>query len=613
MKLVPAVAAILVAASSLEAQQPPDTLPVAPADTIATTDALLAEPSADTLADSLRVRLLPEVDGREPTGFATGVWLFGREQLLALRGHSLADLLAQVPGITRLRGGDYGAPETVTAYGLAGGGVRVFWDGFEQVSLDGSVVDLSRIGLGGVESVRVERKPGELRIELASLRDAEARPTSLIEVGTGDYDTNFFRGTFVHPRVAGGSLGLTLDRVDTNGPNDEDGARTGGWLRFTRHRGDDIALSAEVRRMNSSAEITGYPGKASRTDWIVRGRWRPAAGLAVQAYTGRSILEGLDRDGRLPVDRDRRQHGVVADFLRGAVRASGALRLFGGNDVPSTSVDLSVVADLPAVGGVTVGTSQELWDGASVGLVSVGAWSSPFLGLSVFGGWESGTRGVVLYPVPPEIPELPARFVPEPDPGVRFTDRKAARVGASFAWRGSGLSGALVMLETDSLPLLGLAMDENGTVVAPIERTGIELSGRTRLPFMSDGFALTGAVTLWDEPARYLPERSYHAAIVFHDVFLPSGNLELWGSLGVEGRDPMQVPLPDPDQPPDPGSLSTVPFYQSWYGFVQVRVLAVRIFVGWENFTVRRDNQDFPGRVLPLTRATYGVRWTLFD
>ena len=314
MKLVLAVAAILVAASSLKAQQPPDTLPVAPADTIATTGALLGEPAADTLADSLRVRLLPEVDGRLPAGFATGIWVFEREQLLALRGNSLADLLAQVPGITRLRGGDYGAPETVTAYGLAGGGVRVFWDGFEQVSLEGSVVDLSRIGLGGVESVRVERKPGELRIELASLRDTEARPTSLIEVGTGDYDTNFFRGTFVHPRAAGGSLGLALDRVDTNGRNGEDGTRTGGWLRFTRHWGDDIALSAEVRRMNSGAEITGYPGKASRTDWIVRGRWRPASGLAVQAYTGRSILEGLDRDGHIPVDRDRRQHGVVVDF-----------------------------------------------------------------------------------------------------------------------------------------------------------------------------------------------------------------------------------------------------------------------------------------------------------
>ena len=130
---------------------------------------------------------------------------------------------------------------------------------------------------------------------------------------------------------------------------------------------------------------------------------------------------------------------------------------------------------------------------------------------------------------------------------------------------------------------------------------------------MSDGFALTGAVTLWDEPARYLPERSYNAAIVFHDVFLPSGNLEVWGSLGVEGRDPMQVPLPDPDQPPESGSVSTVPFYQSWYGFVQVRVLTVRIFVGWDNFTVRRNNQDFPARELPLTRATYGVRWTLFD
>jgi hypothetical protein len=81
----------------------------------------------------------------------------------------------------------------------------------------------------------------------------------------------------------------------------------------------------------------------------------------------------------------------------------------------------------------------------------------------------------------------------------------------------------------------------------------------------------------------------------------------VWGSVGVEGRDPMIVPLADGDLP------ATVPFYQSWKAFVQVRVLTVRLFVAWENFTVRRANQDFPGRVLPIFRAHYGVRWTLWN
>jgi hypothetical protein len=88
----------------------------------------------------------------------------------------------------------------------------------------------------------------------------------------------------------------------------------------------------------------------------------------------------------------------------------------------------------------------------------------------------------------------------------------------------------------------------------------------------------------------------------------------VWGSLGVEGRDPMLVPVGDPALPePVSGEVLpvTVPFSQSWYALIQARVLQLRVFVAWENFTVRRNNQDFPGRMLPIFRAHYGIRWHL--
>ena len=59
--------------------------------------------------------------------------------------------------------------------------------------------------------------------------------------------------------------------------------------------------------------------------------------------------------------------------------------------------------------------------------------------------------------------------------------------------------------------------------------------------------------------------------------------------------------------------LPSVPFYQSWYARLQVRVVTVRVFIGWENLAVRRNLQDFPERVLPATRAFYGIRWTLWN
>ena len=609
MKILSAIVTLVVAVAPLGAQQRPDTVPVP--------DTLVGRPLPDTLPDSLRFYVVPELDGRAPAGFATGVWLFEREDLLATRALSLADLLADVPGVIRLRGGDYGVPETVTAFGLSGGEIRVLWDGFEQIPLDGAVTDLARVGLGGIERVRVERHAGELRIELTSLRNFDARPSSLIEAGTGDANTNFFRGTFIHPRSLGGSLGFTLDRVDTNGAgggDSEKGSRTGGWLRYTRHWGDDAAVSVEARRIRSTAEVTGYPGEGERGDWVVRGSWRPTAGLVVQGYTGRSTLTGLEVDGRLPVDRSRNQHGATANLAIGVVRASAALRLFGGSPTPSNSLDLSAVAELPELGGASMSMSRESWDGDGAVLTRLVAWSRPVAGLSLFASRESGRRGGVLYPrsslvlVPPEAPE------PEPAPGYRLTDRTSLRVGATLAWRDLEVSAARVTLETDSLPLLGLPMDRDGVVMPGIERTGFEVATRFPLSFLLNGLSLDGALTAWDEGARYLPKRAYQAGFVFHNRYLPTGNLEVWGSLGVEGRDPMLVPVGDPALPePAPGEIlpATVPFSQSWYALIQVRVLQLRIFVAWENFTVRRNNQDFPGRMLPIFRAHYGIRWYL--
>jgi len=126
------------------------------------------------------------------------------------------------------------------------------------------------------------------------------------------------------------------------------------------------------------------------------------------------------------------------------------------------------------------------------------------------------------------------------------------------------------------------------------------------------GLELTGSAQLWDEGGdwRYLPRRSYEGRFRFHDLYLESGNLEVWGDVGVRGRDGMSLPLLD--GPAGPGR-ATVGSSQTWFARVQVRVVSVRVFVMWDNFTIRDRNQDFPGRVLPATRVLYGIRWTLWN
>ena len=124
---------------------------------------------------------------------------------------------------------------------------------------------------------------------------------------------------------------------------------------------------------------------------------------------------------------------------------------------------------------------------------------------------------------------------------------------------------------------------------------------------MVDGLSLRGSAQFWSEGDtwRYLPDRSYEARLSFHDVFYESENLELWMDAGVTGRDPMVVPWE--------GGQETVPFQQSWFGRLQVRVSSVRLFMRFDNFTVRDMNQDYPGRLTPRIRSMYGIRWTLWD
>jgi hypothetical protein len=78
----------------------------------------------------------------------------------------------------------------------------------------------------------------------------------------------------------------------------------------------------------------------------------------------------------------------------------------------------------------------------------------------------------------------------------------------------------------------------------------------------------------------------------------------------------MQVPLiqePDVGDPPDGLLLQSVPYYQSWFFHLNVRVLTVRAFLRAENLANRLENQDYPGALLPGLRTMYGIRWTLFN
>jgi len=594
----------------VSAWQVPDSTGVG-TDSIGVAADSLAQEVQDSLPADTIFYNLPHAVSEVPSGFATGVWEWDSEALLISNANTLSELVANVPGVIELLGGDYGTPAALSAFGSGAGGVRILRDGLDVMPLDGGVPDLQRIGLGGVASVRLERRGGELLIELTTYRYDDGRPFTLVEAGTGQLDTNVFRGTYADPTAIGGSLGFSLERVDTRGyGDDEGGSRTGTWLRYQLHRADRAGIAFDVRSMDSKTEVADYASSVRRTELSLRGSVRIFDGVIAEAYTGRTKHDVKDSREEYGYEGGTRaQHGFTLSASRSGLWARSAFRLHPDDELPSHRIEGSggyTAGRLGAYGNV----SHASWDGTPVLGWGLGGWLGPVSGVTLFGSWDggeyAGPSGPVLdETVPPVIPAPP--YSP-PGPGPLVVERSLLRAGASATLAGVTLAVAGLRAETDRHLPLELELDRGSSPVPGGERYGVEAWASLPVPIM-DGLRLEGSYQQWDVDGPYLPRRIYRGAFVFHRTYLESGNFELWWRLGVRGHDPSSVFVPSGGV----GGLDVVPFYQNWYGHITARIVTVRLFFAWENLAIRRNLQNFPGRLLPPSRSSFGLRWDLWN
>lgn len=477
------------------------------------------------------------------------------------------------------------------------------------------------------------------------------RPYSLIEAGTGDLNSNLFRGTFSHPRALGGAVALAMERVDTRGPRGEEpGIAQGAWIRYGRSILGRGVLLFDYSARAAEREGLYFPGKTSRADWSLRTRWSLLPGLVGDLYYGSSSLNTQEPDTFDFGLESRTQKGAILSYDSDWVRAVGRYRKLEGEGLPNSTAHLEAQGRLGPVGGVAGEITRDSWGKRSVSRNRVRVWTAPVFGLSLFAETGSGEWGLPYLPaVPPAAPDSAAEGGQEGEdplpvdtfaavlPGPRFSEMSGTRYGAQFEWRGVSLAAARLKVEADSLFLLGLPTDREGGTQPGGSREGMEFSAR--IPIYPKGFSLVGWWQRWDQPEdvwttpqdstadpelvpeskvpwRYLPRQSYQASLSFHDTFYETENLEVWFDLGVRGRDPLAVPLMEEVEvgEEEPRVVPTmVPFYQSWFARLQIRIVTVRAYFLWENFTVRQRNQDFPDRILPRTRSQYGVRWTLWN
>ena len=588
-----------------------------PAPAEADPPAILAD-SSTILADSGRVvpQSLPAISSGPGPSYGLGVWCWDRRALLSTRAVTVAELVSLIPGVIALKGGDYGTPVTVMSFGAGGGRVRVMWDGFEWIPLQGGVPDLSRVALAALDEVRVERQPGELRIELRTREPTGSDPATLVHMGTGDLGTNFLRGVFAHPNALGGALTLAFDRLETRGPGLEEGGSLNGFgLRYAISRGDRGGIVAEMRRAAPRTNVADLVAGLTRNDWNVRARWRLAEGLIGEGYWGASSLAGGPGEpvyGALDIGRT--QLGLRTKYTVGNLWAEGAARRFSGHGVQGEDYEMAA-GGVRASGASLDGSLRvERWAGQYARSWRARIETAPLWGLSLFASHEDGETGVPfvseyeeylrsLRPGPPPPP------VPIEKPRPRFTNRTGIRAGGSFSWRDFHFSGAWLSMEADSLRPLRIALDPDGISVAGGERMGFEATARIPLPLR--GFVLEAAVQAWDDDLAYLPRRLWDGALTYHGIFKESRNLEVWGGLGVTKRDPMPIGIMELGGDPTVPDLVVVPVLEDWYTHIQVRIVTLNLFIRWENIRGKSDNVDFPNRQQPRYRAVYGVRWVM--
>lgn len=599
-----------------------------------------------------QVRNAVSVERGVQSGPELGVWVWSRADLLASPALTLPDLLGEIPGIVLVRGGDLGAPVGIAAFGQGAGLVRVFLDGIEERPVESGAVDLAGVSMVGLEEVRVERGISEVRIYLRTHQADDPRPSTLLDVATGDLRTNLFRVGFVHPSVAGGSLLVALDRADTDGPGqDERGALYGTRFQYAFFPRDDLSVALDFRSRTARRPGTDryLPDEVNRSELRLRLGWDPRPGLRTQIHASRLRASGIATGSpadTLLLGQATASAGLNLEWQEGPFRVWGAGSVQESLGLPQDRIEAGAEFHRDAWGGIALRLDREGWaenakagrsvdgdpvrDAEALGSVpgtggwSVKAWSAPLLGISLFGEVDRAARGVPFVVGPDvEVPppsgsgdDVESSFRPRGFLPLEVSSRDGLRVGARMTYGGLDLTGAWFRVEADTLQPLGLTFDRRGPWRPGGDRSGYEIMGRLSLSPLLEGLSLSGSGTFWGEgggeegigsPWAYLPERAWTGRMTWYRTGY-DGKFESWVDLGVRGRDGMVTSLPDRG-----GVPAEVGFSQNWYTRIQVRVATVRVFLLWDNLAFRDENADLPDRFLPQTRAVYGIRWTMWN
>ncbi|MCL7970717.1 MAG: Plug domain-containing protein [marine benthic group bacterium] len=551
---------------------------------------------ADSASESAFQQIVEEL--RPPAeGWSWSTYEWDRETILRSNAMTLQDLLAEmVPGYTTLRTTWFGGPHYALQGAIGPGFLSVSMDGRELTTLDAGQVDLTRIALAGVESVRVRRRADGWIAEVTTLRREKREAYSRITGGTGDPGLSRLRLLFGNGLGRNFNLGTGIDLLDTGGETPSSDFNFWGRVEWLPTGGD---TGLELHWVTESMERTVYSDEElNRTELFARGRGNLGKHLQVEAFAGTSGLSLEGESVRTVANGGFRLSGESND---GWFRSS--FRLWDDPSYPVVDADLEggyrALSWLSLNAGGRIGSWNDF--GTSELRAGLAAQVRP-LRLTLTADGATGTRGV-SYPTLGRADSVSFDLA---------AGGLALQLGP-FTLSGRGeyqkLSrqlpfGAVFDREQEPRGEVELGLAEAG-VQGPLIPLGLVLENVS--PIALRGFFRYANVLSGEDPL-YVPESVARAELFWHDSFFEE-ELEVSATFGLNYRDAMLTA-------PSPAAGGTLPVEVPSYGFIDwnlmIRILGVRIYWRYENLTAS-SGEDLPGLAFPVRRSVFGVKWEFLN
>jgi len=379
----------LCSAPGLRAQEPDRPIPEAAPDTLV---GELEGELTGTLADSTQQEAFQQIaeEMRPPSeGWSWSTYEWDRDAILRSNAMTLEDLLSDlVPGFTTLRTTWFGGPHYAIQGALGPGFLTVSMDGRELTTLDAGQVDLTRVALASVESVRVRRRADGWVAEVTTLRRKKRTAYSRITGGTGDPGLSRLRLLFSNGMGRSFNLGTSIDLLDTGGENPSTDFNFWGRVEWLPGGGDS---GLELHWVSEKMERTVYDAvELTRTELFVRGRGNLGDHFQAEAFAGTT---GLSEEGEIVRKVANGGFRLSGDAENGWFRAG-----FGLWDDPSYPIaDLNVDAGYGVLSWLSLNAGGRLgsWNEFGTSEFRAGlAATIQRVGLTLTVDGATGTRGV---------------------------------------------------------------------------------------------------------------------------------------------------------------------------------------------------------------------------